>query len=412
MYSRLKENKVIGIIGLGKMGYLVAKKLSQDGWKVVACDLEEKYLYYKKKFENEKFQVVFNGIDVSQISDYIVYSVEINNIEDAVSKFIKSTKTNAIVGGQLSVKIKEIKTFEKHINQNTDLISFHLMHGPDFDTKGHNLIIIKHKTNKTNDFFFEKLISSFECKKIYLSAKQHDKIVANTQAFIHTIFFSIGIALRTLESNIPKDITCLENLLNPINTIFFRIHKNNWSMYANISLQNPFVYKLIHQYTKSFKKLYHLINEKKTHQLHRIIKTANDFIFDNVDKNNLKSKLKNNSLSKKTSDDLIHPFLSLFLFATIDCWNIMKIKPFEHLECSTPLYEAFLSVILEVSSSFAFFNSKSDPNLHLNHVMKADYNFLIAVQISENIIYNQDFISYKSEFEKNQNFIDSLRHQN
>ena len=36
--KNLQECKTIGIIGLGDMGYLYAKRFSDAGWKVVGCD--------------------------------------------------------------------------------------------------------------------------------------------------------------------------------------------------------------------------------------------------------------------------------------------------------------------------------------------------------------------------------------
>lgn len=48
---------------------------------------------------------------VSRISDYIIYSVEAENIEKIVSIYGPSTKFGAIVGGQTSCKAPEIAAF-------------------------------------------------------------------------------------------------------------------------------------------------------------------------------------------------------------------------------------------------------------------------------------------------------------
>ena len=79
--KNLQECKTIGIIGLGDMSYLYAKRFSDAGWKVVGCDREDLYETTKAKFADEKFEILRNGHFVSRISDYIIYSVEAENIE-------------------------------------------------------------------------------------------------------------------------------------------------------------------------------------------------------------------------------------------------------------------------------------------------------------------------------------------
>ena len=56
--NRLKQTKTIGIIGLGDMGLLYAKRFSEAGWKVVGCDREEIYEDIKLKYFNEKFEIL------------------------------------------------------------------------------------------------------------------------------------------------------------------------------------------------------------------------------------------------------------------------------------------------------------------------------------------------------------------
>ena len=44
------ENFVVGIIGMGDMGKMYARHLSRAGWRVNACDREEKYDDLKRQF--------------------------------------------------------------------------------------------------------------------------------------------------------------------------------------------------------------------------------------------------------------------------------------------------------------------------------------------------------------------------
>ena len=133
MEEQWQANKVIGIIGLGDMGLLYATKFSSAGWKVVACDREELFdsLSERKRQNAWKFDIVKNGHYVSRISDYIIYSVEAENIDKLVKLYGPSTKVGAIVGGQTSCKTPEIKAFEKYLPEDVEIITLHSLHGLD-----------------------------------------------------------------------------------------------------------------------------------------------------------------------------------------------------------------------------------------------------------------------------------------
>lgn len=120
--SRWKEEKIIGIIGLGDMGLLYANRFSNAGWKVVCCDREDYYDDLKVKYAGERFTVLKNGTLVSRCSDYIIYSVEAENIGAIVKLYAGSTKVGAIVGGQTSCKNAEIKAFEEYLPPDCEII--------------------------------------------------------------------------------------------------------------------------------------------------------------------------------------------------------------------------------------------------------------------------------------------------
>lgn len=100
----LLKNKVIGIIGLGDMGLLYARRFSEAGWKVIGCDREEQFDQLSRTYKDEKFSVKRNGHLVSREADHVIYSVEAENIDKIVSLYGSSTKYGAIVGGQTSCK--------------------------------------------------------------------------------------------------------------------------------------------------------------------------------------------------------------------------------------------------------------------------------------------------------------------
>lgn len=88
----------------------------------------------------DKICVFQDGHGVSRRSDFIIYSVEAGAIDAVVKQFAPSTKVGAIVGGQTSVKDPEITAFEKHLPEDTYIISCHSLHGPSVDPKGQPLV--------------------------------------------------------------------------------------------------------------------------------------------------------------------------------------------------------------------------------------------------------------------------------
>jgi prephenate dehydrogenase (NADP+) len=145
-----------------------------------------------------------NGHLVSRQSDYILYSVEAELIDAVVAQygpcmydssyceafveFYVATKLGAIVGGQTSCKAPEIAAFEKHLPEDVEIISCHSLHGPNVDPRGQPLVLIKHKATDKSFDLVSSILSCFNSKFVRLSAQEHDRITADTQAVTHAAF--------------------------------------------------------------------------------------------------------------------------------------------------------------------------------------------------------------------------------
>lgn len=277
--TNLKQTKTIGIIGLGDMGLLYAKRFSEAGWKVVGCDREDLYQETKDKFSNENFEILKNGHFVSRISDYIIYSVEAENIDKIVSIYAPSTKFSAIVGGQTSCKGPEIAAFEKYLPDDNEIISIHSLHGPKVNTTGQPLVLIKHRASDESFAFVESIVSCLNSKQVNLTAKEHDRITADTQAVTHAAFLSMGVAWKLVNQypwETPRWIGGIENA--KIN-ISLRIFSNKWHVYAGLAITNPSAHDQVLQYSKSTTELFSLMIEGKKQELtERLMKAKNLYL--------------------------------------------------------------------------------------------------------------------------------------
>lgn len=135
-----------------------------------------------------KVNIMADGHLVSRCSDFIMYSVEAKYIDAVVAQYGPSTKMGAVVGGQTSCKAPEIKAFERYLPHDVDIVSCHSLHGPKVDPRGQPLVIIKHRASHKSYVMVEKILSCFGSKIVHLSASEHDRITADTQAVTHAAF--------------------------------------------------------------------------------------------------------------------------------------------------------------------------------------------------------------------------------
>lgn len=344
--AQWKKTKTIGIIGLGDMGVLYARRFSEAGWRVVGCDREEIYQDIKTKYSGEKFEILRNGHYVSRISDYVIYSVEAENIKKIVKAYAPSTKVGAIVGGQTSCKAPEIEAFEEYLPPDVEIISVHSLHGPKVNTTGQPLVIIGHRASSHNVDFVKSLVSCLNSKIVELTADEHDKITADTQAVTHAAFLSMGVAWHKMRLYPWKSSRWIGGLENAKVNISLRIFSNKWHVYAGLAITNPSAHKQIMQYAQSVTDLYKLIIENKHDEIRERILKAKEFVFGHLQQDHedllLDDELLQQFSLNREPPGENQPNSHLSLLAIVDSWYQLGIVPYDHIICSTPV--SYLSI--------------------------------------------------------------------
>jgi prephenate dehydrogenase (NADP+) len=74
----------IGIIGLGDMGALCARKWSKMGFSVLGSDLPERLEGLNDAFKGTSVKILANANDVARQADFLLYSVETSKIREVV----------------------------------------------------------------------------------------------------------------------------------------------------------------------------------------------------------------------------------------------------------------------------------------------------------------------------------------
>lgn len=409
--AALQARKTIGIIGLGDMGVLYARRFSQAGWKVVGCDRDDLFETTRDKFRQEQFTVLKNGHAVSRISDYVIYSVEAANIGKIVQMYGPSTKCGAVVGGQTSCKAPEIEAFEKYLPEDVEIISVHSLHGPKVNTTNQPLVIINHRASVESLEFVRTLMSCLQSKVVELTAEEHDKITADTQAVTHAAFLSMGVAWHHSQLYPWKTSKWVGGIENAKINISLRIFSNKWHVYAGLAITNPSAHKQVMQYAQSVTELFTLMLEGKHAELKERIYKAKQYVFGHLGRDH--KLLLDDSLLQQFSLGIqppgeATPNSHLSILAIVDSWHQLGIVPYDHMICSTPLFRIFLGVSEYLFCSPGLLDKALVDSIDARAFRPDDLEFTIAARTWSNIISFGDFNLYKREFEATQRFFEPM----
>ncbi|KAJ3552036.1 hypothetical protein NM688_g4367 [Phlebia brevispora] len=277
----VEEQPAIGLIGMGAMGNMYAKCLSQAGWKkIYVCDLPTKYESLKEAYsDNPSVHVLRDGHGVSRISDWIMYSVEAEFIDRVVAEFGPSTKVGAIVAGQTSVKAPERAAFEKYLPDDVYIVSCHSLHGPTVSPLGQPLVIIKHRAPDDALHLVESILRPLGSRYVYLSYEDHDMVTANTQAVTHAAFLSMGTAW-SCEATYPWEHGYYVRGIETVKVnIMLRIYSNKWHVYAGLAILNPSARVQIDQYARSVSEIFKLMLAADDKSLRKRMYNARDAVY-------------------------------------------------------------------------------------------------------------------------------------
>ncbi|OMP81839.1 putative prephenate dehydrogenase [NADP(+)], partial [Diplodia seriata] len=349
-----------------------------------------------------------DGHLVSRCSDYIIYSVPAEAIDSVVAKYGPSTKLGAIVGGQTSCKAPEIAAFEKHLPPDVEIVPVHSLHGPGVDPKGQPLVLIQHRASSTSFALVERILTCLQSKHVYLTAAEHDRITADTQAVTHAAFLSMGAAWHANAQfpwEMPRYVGGIENV--KIN-VTLRIYSNKWHVYAGLAILNPYARRQIRQYAESVTELFKLMLAGHKDELRARIYTAAKAVFrgDGGDEDLLLKDevLDRFSLGEKPPERVKNNHLSLL--AMVDCWWKLGIVPYDHMICSTPLFRLWLGITEYLFRKPELLEEVIETAIHDNTFRADDLEFTFAARDWSDRVSLGHMDAYREKFEHIQTFFE------
>lgn len=322
-----------------------------------------------------------------------------------------ATKLGAIAGGHTSCKSPEIRAFEQHLPPDVSIVSFHSLHGPTVDPANQPLVLIQHRAPDAALHTVEAVLACLRSRYVYLSAAEHDRITADTQAVTHAAFLSMGKAWHA-NAQFPWELTRyvggIENV--KINTML-RIYSQKWHVYAGLAILNPEAKKQIQQYANSVTEVYKLMLEGSLDALRARVHAARDKVFGPSNTWGSRpllqpSLLESFSLGTPGPNDSPRPNNHLSLLAMVDCWAALDIIPYDHMICSTPLFRLRLGVTEHLFRDDDMLEETLKTAVSDLTYRSDDLEFTFAARAWAECVDIGHFQTYEQRFERTQKFFE------
>ncbi|ODN75757.1 hypothetical protein L202_05769 [Cryptococcus amylolentus CBS 6039] len=421
MSSGTPDQPIVGIIGMGDMGRMYAKRFEEGGIRTIyVCDKPDSYASLQADYANSTITPLKDGHAVSRLSTFIIYSVEAAALPAVVREYGPSTRVGAVVAGQTSVKAPEKDAFEKWLPEDVGITSVHSLHGPSVTTEGQPLIIIHHRGPQENVNMVENVFRSFKSRYVYLSYEEHDEVTANTQAVTHAAFLSMGTAWQK-SADYPWETTRYVSGIEVIKVnITLRIYSAKWHVYAGLALLNPSAKIQIHRYAQSASELFKLMVEGRGEELENRVWKAREDVFGwkrgeeagEGDKARApillgEDVLDQFSLGKAPEQgrERASQNSHLSLLAMVDCWAKLGIRPYEHLDVAgTPVFMLWIGVAEYLFRSPTLLSSALSAALSDRIHRPDDIEFVVAARGWSECVDVGNFEWYRRRFEETSEF--------
>lgn len=347
---------------------------------------------------------------MSRASDYIIYSVEAAIIDRVIAQYGPSTKMGAIVGGQTSCKSPEIAAFEAHLPSDVFIVSCHSLHGPGVDPQNQPLVLIQHRAPDSALRKVETVLGCLRSKYVHLTAQEHDRITADTQAVTHAAFLSMGKAWHA-NTQYPWELSrYVGGIENVKMNIMLRIYSQKWHVYAGLAILNPEARQQVAQYARSVTELYKLMLEGDLAGLTARIYAAREKVF-GPSSNAWASRpliepsiLSSFSLGTPTPETPARPNNHLSLLAMVDCWAALAIVPYDHMLCSTPLFRLRLGVTEHLFRNTDMLDEALRVAVHDKRYRSDDLEFTFAARGWAECVSLGHFETWEKRFVSTQEF--------
>jgi prephenate dehydrogenase (NADP+) len=370
----------IGIIGLGGMGQLYARKFAQAGYRVNAADLPERKAELTDFCKTRGITLMDEGKQVSAASDLIVYSVPPFDIREIAKECGPHTKKGAIVTGQTSIKTPEVQAFEAGIPREHELVLVHSLHGPSLDTSKGTLVTIPYRASEKGYAEAKEVFSALGSKMLHTPRYQHhDEVTAETQVATHLPFLSMGTAWMMRTMYPWENGAYVSGIDNAKILMMLRMFGGQDHVYASLAMLNPFAERVVREYSRATSDLFHRMISGREGDFRELVLNAGKFVFDRkrpsigLDEKILEEYSMGNPSQKRRNNH--YSILSMVL-----AWHRMKRNPYESLDFGTPPFKLRLGGAEYLFTNGETLEESMQAAIHDKGTWEDDLEFFAAVR--------------------------------
>lgn len=247
--------KTVAIIGFGRFGPVLYRLLEND-FNVILYD-QHPNVFTGKKFSKNTY-IAQNEKEIYR-AETIFYAVPILTFESVIKSHKKYFNGSHLLIDVLSVKLHPQKIFNKYLKNSGDqALLTHPIFGPDSSKQGFSglsIVLDRFRTAQNNFNFWKNFFVKKELKVIELSAKEHDKLAANSQGVVHFVG-------RLLEQFNFKQ-TRIDTLgAEKLQEVMEQTCNDTWELFLNLQNYNPYTKMMRIKLGQAYDRLYNKLLPK------------------------------------------------------------------------------------------------------------------------------------------------------
>ena len=251
----MKKIKKISIVGFGRFGKVLYDLMGPD-FEITIYDKNKKAYQDIKILKKDKIAKNIKEIYQSQA---IFYAVPIECFENVISNHRKYFKNHILVD-VLSVKQHPANIFKKYLKGTSARATLsHPMFGPDsskYGFKNFPIVLNKFTASSQEYTFWKKYFSKKGLRIVELSAKEHDKLAANSQGVTHFI--------GRLLADFGFKPTLIDTLgSKKLQKVMGQTCNDTWQLFLNLQNYNPYTKQMRIKLGSSYSKLYNKLLPKR-----------------------------------------------------------------------------------------------------------------------------------------------------
>ncbi len=245
--------KTVSIVGFGRFGKTLYKLIKGD-FNIIIYDIKKVDLTIFKNTDIAK-----HVADVYK-TDVIFYAVPIDAFEEVIASHKKYFKKHHILIDVLSVKLHPAEIFNKYLDKiTTQALLTHPMFGPDSSKQGFRglpIVVDKFRANEETYRFWKDYFKNKGLRVVEMSAREHDKTVANSQGLTHFI----GRLLEAYDFN----ETSIDTLgAKKLFEVMGQTCNDSWEFFEGLQHFNPYTKNMRVKLGVVYDKLYNKLLPKQ-----------------------------------------------------------------------------------------------------------------------------------------------------